>query len=83
MNSKLVITAVLAVALLGIGGAMIAGSDDSAATIDDGNNYGDDYEGVENYVNFSDLCLVLGVILLIGAGIIVYMAIYTKLYGDF
>lgn len=86
MNSKLVIAALLALAFVSFGAAAIADSDDSAATIDDGNNYEEQTYGdnaPKGFVNFSDFCLVLGVILIIGAAIIGYMAIYTKLYGDF
>ena len=80
MNAKLVVASVFAVALLAGGFAVLADTDDSAATIDDGNTYPTPHA---NQVNFSDLCLVLGVILIIGAAIIVGIAIYTKLYGDF
>lgn len=88
MNAKLLTVAVLALAVAGFG--LIAGvSDDSSAAIDDGNTYDEQVYGsteaaqAVGAVNFSDVCLVLGIFLIVCAAFCVGMAIYTKLYGDF
>ena len=88
MNAKLLTVTVFALAVTGLG-LFAFGADDSSAAIDDGNTYDEQVYGsteaaqAVGAVNFSDVCLVLGIFLIFCAVVVAAIAIYTKLYGDF
>ena len=79
MNAKLMTVALLAVVVVG-GGLFALAADDSAADIDIDGDYPIDHPG---QVNMSNLFVVLCAIFIIGAVIIVGLALHVKLYGDF
>ena len=81
MNAKLMTAALLAVVIVGGGLYAISAADDSAADIDlSGDGYPVEHPG---QVNMSNLFVVLCAIFIIGAVIIVGLALHVKLYGDF